>query len=109
MVRSSPIRQTLHPQILRLLAYSNTPVNLFWEAGATPPLELKQWSSTLKMAIMARDSIDVNKLLRLKPQPIDLYYRTLPTNEEGFEGDTDAEARHREQRNERRRVHFETE
>ena len=61
------------------------------------------------MAIMARDSIEVDKLLKLKPQPTDLFYPTLPTYEEEFEGETDDEARNREQRNERRRVDFENE
>ena len=53
MVWSNPIHNTLNPQIARLLAYSDslhimlqsakTPlgVNLFWESGATPPIEWK--------------------------------------------------------------------
>ena len=61
------------------------------------------------MAIMARDKIEVDKLLKLKPQPTDLIYPTLPTNEEKLECETDEKARHREQRNARRRVHFENE
>ena len=58
---------------------------------------------------MARDSIEVDKLLGLKPRPTDLFYPTLPTYEEEIEGETDDEARNREQRNERRRVDFENE
>ena len=58
---------------------------------------------------MTRDSIEVDKLLKLKPQPTDLFYPTLPTYEEEFEGETEDEARNREQRNERRRVDFENE
>ena len=90
---------------------AKTPLGLnpFFESGATTPIEWKQWFSTLKMAIMARDSIEVDKLLRLKPQPTDLFYHTLPTNDEEFEGETDDEARNREQRNKRRRVDFENE
>ena len=84
-------------------------VNPFWESGATPPIEWKQWFSTLKMARVARDSIEVDELLRLKPQPTDLFYPTQPTFEEEFEGETDDEARITEQRNERRRVDFENE
>ena len=83
--------------------------HLFWESGSTPPRELKQWFSTLEMAIMARDSIEIDKLLKLKPQPTDLFYPTLSTYEEEFEGKTDDEAGNREQRNERRRVDFENE
>ena len=121
LVWSNPVWSTLNPQITRQIAYSNclldmaqsakTPlgVNPFWESGATPPIEWRQWFATLKMAIMARDSIEVDKLLKLKPQPTDLFYPTLPTYEEEFEGETDDEARNREQRNERRRVDFENE
>ena len=58
---------------------------------------------------MARDSIEVHKLLELKPQPTDLFYPKLPTYEEEFEGETDDDARNREQRNQRRRVDFENE
>ena len=58
---------------------------------------------------MARDSIEADKLLRLKPQPSDLFYPTLPTYEEEFKEETEDEARNREQRNKRRRVHFENE
>ena len=61
------------------------------------------------MAIMARDSVEVDKLPKLKPQPTDLFYPRVPTYEEEFEGETDDEARNREQRNERRRVDFENE
>ena len=90
LVWSNPIRNSLHPQILRQLVFSDnllimaqsakTPlgVNPFWESGATPPIEWKQWFATLKMAIVARDSIDVDKIHRLKPQPTDLFYSTLP-------------------------------
>ena len=63
----------------------------------------------LNIAIFTRDSIEVDKLLRPKPQPTDLFYPSLPTYEEEFEGETDGEARNREQRNERRRVDFENE
>ena len=98
LVWPNPIRNKLHPQILRPLAFSDTllimaqsaktplGVNPFWESEAKPTIEWKQWFSTLKMAIMVRDSIEVDKLLRLKPQPTDLFYPTLHTYEEEFEG-----------------------
>ena len=113
LIRSNPIRNSLHPQILRQLAFSDnllimaqsakTPLGLnpFWESGATPPIEWKQCFATLKMAIVLRDSIDVDKLLRLQPQPTDLFYPTLATYEEEFQGETEDEARQREQRNEK--------
>ena len=58
---------------------------------------------------MARDSVEVDTLLRLKPQPTDLFYPSLPTCEEEFEGETDDEAQNRKQRNEKRRKDFENE
>ena len=85
LVWSHPIHNTLNPQIIRQLAFSNnllhmaqsakTPLgmNPSWEAGATQPVEGKQWFATLKMAVMARDNIEVDKLLKLKPQPADIF------------------------------------
>ena len=52
------------------------------EAGATPPVEWKQWFATLKMAIISRKNIEVDKLMKLKPQPADFFYPTIPTYEE---------------------------
>ena len=83
--------------------------NHFWEVDATPPTELKQWFSTLKKATMARDNGEVDQLHKLKPQAADLFYPTLPTYEDEFEGETEDEARNREQRKERSRVDFENE
>ena len=57
---------------------------------------------------MAPDKIEVDKLLKLKPGPTDLFYPTLPTYED-FEGETDDEARNKEQCNEKRIVDFENE
>ena len=48
-----------------------------------------------------RNCIEVDKLLRLKSQPTDLFYPALPTYKEELEGETEDEARNREQRNER--------
>ena len=118
LVWTNPITQTLNPQILRQLACSKNllhmaqsagsplGVNLFWESGATTPIKWKQWFSTLKMAIMAHDNVEVDKLLKLKPAPTDLFYATFATYEEEIGGETDEKARNRGQRNERRRVDF---
>ena len=84
-----------------------TPV--FWESGANPPSEWSTWFGTLKMAIMARDNLVVDKLLRLKPTRAELFYPTLPTYEDPFEGETEDEERQREQRNEKRKVDWEYE
>ena len=94
LVWTNPIHSPLYPQITRQVVFSETlfhmaqsektplGVNPFKESGATILIEWKQWFSTLKMAIMARDNIEVDKLLKLKPQPTDLFYPTLPTYEE---------------------------
>ena len=55
------------------------------------------------MAIIARDNIEVDKLLKLKSQA------ALPTYEDEIEGETVDEARNREKRNESRIVDFENE
>ena len=81
-----------------------TPV--FWESGANPPSEWSTWCGTLKMAIMARDNLVVDKLIRLKPTRAELFYPTLPTYEDQFEGETEDEERQREQQNEKRKVYF---
>ena len=121
LVWTNPIRAHINPQNTRQISYfetllhmaqsTKTPlgVNPFWDSGATPPVEWKQCFATLKMAIMARKKVEVEKLLKLKPQPADLFYPTLPSYEEDLEGGTDEEGRQREQRNERRRVDFENE
>ena len=58
---------------------------------------------------MAGDNLVVDKLLRLKPTRAELFYPTLPTCEDPFEGETEDEERHREQRNEKRKVDWENE
>ena len=61
------------------------------------------------MAIMARDNLQVDKLLKLKPTRAELFHPTLPTYEEPLEGETDDDERQREQRNEHRKLNWEIE
>ena len=61
------------------------------------------------MAIMARDNLQVDKLLMLKPTITELQYPPLPTYEETFEGEQVDEERQRDQRNEKRKVDWENE
>ena len=84
-------------------------VPVFWETGANPTTEWTTWFGTMKMAIMARDNLQVDKLLKLKPTREELFYPTLPTYEDALEGETEDEERQREQRNERRKVDWENE
>ena len=55
------------------------------------------------MAIMARDNLVVDKLLKLKPTRAEIFYPNLPTYEDAFEGETEDEERQRE-RNVKRKV-----
>ena len=80
-------------------------VRVYWESGANPASEWSTWFGTLKMAIMALANLVVDKLLRR----VELFYPTLPTSEDPFEGETRDEERQREQRNEKRKVDWENE
>ena len=61
------------------------------------------------MAIMARDNLQNDKLLKLKPTRTKLHYPPLPTYEEPFDGEKVDEERQRDQRNEKRKVDWENE
>ena len=61
------------------------------------------------MAIMARDNMVVDKLLKLKPTRAKLFYPTLPTYEDPFEDETVDEERQKVQRKERRKIAWENE
>ena len=50
-------------------------VPVFWETGENPTTELTTWFGTLKMAIMARDNRQVDKLLKLKPTRVELRWK----------------------------------
>ena len=60
-------------------------VPLFWESGANPTNEWQTWFSTFKMAVMAKENMHVDLLLKLKPTANDLFYPILPTLEERVE------------------------
>ena len=84
-------------------------VPLYWESGANPPQECPSWLSTFKLAVMAKENLHVDQLLRLKPTAADLFYPTVPTYEDVIEGANEEETRKRQFRNERRRVDWENE
>ena len=58
---------------------------------------------------MARENLQVDKVLRLKSTRAELFFPTLSTYEEPFEGETNDEERQREQRKERRKVNWDNE
>ena len=54
--------------------------------------------STLKIAILAKEQINVHTLLRYKPEPKDLFYPAELTYEPAGQGETQAQHRVRDQR-----------
>ena len=84
-------------------------VPLYWESGANPTNEWQTWFSTFKMAVMAKENMHVDLLLRIKPTANDLFYPIKPTLEERVENTSEEEIRTREIRNERRKVDWENE
>ena len=71
--------------------------NPFWErASAEPPLEWFKWAAIVKMAVFAKDGIELRNLLRDKPEV------TLPTEpilEDEIQVETEAQRKNREVRN----------
>ena len=84
-------------------------IPFFWDSGMDPPVEWLTLATTLKLAIMAKNSIDVDSLLRQKPQLKDLFYTAEPTYEPPTENKTQAQHRERDLRNNKRKVDWENE
>ena len=77
-------------------------INPFWErASAEPPLEWTKWAAILKMAVFEKDGIEIQNLLRTRPQLVE-------TSETVYEveitGETEAQKKYREVRNREKRV-----
>ena len=68
----------------------------------------EKWFSKAKVAIIAKGSIQVDKLLRLRPTSAELDYTQEPINEPTTSDETKAEKRQREQRNTKRKVDWQT-
>ena len=49
------------------LAKSPIGVTLFWDKGPQPNVTWEKWFSTAKLAIIAKESIQVDKLIRPRP------------------------------------------
>ena len=84
-------------------------VPFFWESGANPLNEWQTWFSTFKTAVIAKENMQVQQLLRNKPTLNDLFYPTIPSYEKRKENSNEEEDRKREIRNERRNVDLEIE
>ena len=88
---------------------STISVHLYWESGANPANEWQTWSSTFKLAVMAKENMHVDQLFRLKPTANDHFFPIMPTFEDRVGNASEDEHRKREIRNERRNVDLENE
>ena len=91
------------------IARSPVGIPFFWESGLEPPVEWLIWAATLKLAIMAKNSKNVDSLLKHKPDRKDLTYPTEPTYEPPTENETQAQHRERDLRNSKRKVDWDNE
>ena len=57
-----------------VMARSPLGVNFFWEKGHQPDLDWDKWISTVKLTIMVKENIQIEKLLQPKPGIEDLDY-----------------------------------
>ena len=95
---------TLRYDIAQSAGYSKKPLNInpFWErASAEPPLEWTKWAAIMEMAVFAQDGIKIRNLLRPKPSLTD---PVEPVYEIEIQGETDAQRKNREVRNQEKRV-----
>ena len=70
------------------IARSPVGIPFFWESGMEPPVEWPTWAATLKLALMAKNSLNVDSLLKHKPDIKDLTYPAEPTYEPPTENAT---------------------
>ena len=87
--------------------YTKNPLNInpFWErASDEPPLEWTKWAAILEMAVFAKDWIEIRNLLRARPT---LFEPAEPKYELEIQGETDAQRKNREVRNQEKRVGWE--
>ena len=86
------------------MARSPLGVNFFWDKGHQPEIEWEKWLATVKLAIMVKENIQVDKLLQPRPENEEHEYPTEPHYEPALSDETTAERRQREQRNVKRRT-----
>ena len=87
--------------------FSKNPLNInpFREkALAEPPLEWTKWAAILEMAVFANDGIEIRNLLRAKPP---LLEPSEPIYEVNIPGETKAQKKNRDVRNQEKRVGWE--
>ena len=87
-----------------VLSRSPIGVALFWEKGAQPTITWEKWITATKLAISAKENIQVERLLRPKPTVEELDYPQEPIYEPALPDETTAKKRQRKQRNIKRKV-----
>ena len=93
-----------HNMAQSTMAHSQLGVHFFWDKGHQTELDWDKWLSTVKLATMVKDNIQVEKLLRPKPESEDLGYPTQPNYGPALSDEATAERRQHEQRNQKRRT-----
>ena len=87
--------------------FSKNPLNInpFWDkASVEPPLEWSKCAAIMEMAIFAKDGIEVRNLLRARPALVE---PPEPVYQIEITGETDAQRKIREVRNQEKRVGWE--
>ena len=87
--------------------FSKNPLNInpFCErASAEPPLEWTKWAAILEMAVFAKDGIEIRNILRTRPQLVE---PSEPVYEVEITGETEAQRKNREVRNQEKRKGWE--
>ena len=79
-----------------VLSRSPIGVALFCEKGAQPTTTWEKWITTTKLAISAKENIQLAKLLRPKPTIEELDYPQEPIFEPALPDETTAEKRQRD-------------
>ena len=91
------------------MARSPLGVHFFWDKGHQPEPDWDKWLSTVKLTIMVKHNIQVEKLLQPKLASEDLDYPAQPHCEPPQPDETTTEGRQREQRNQKRRTDWQNE
>ena len=84
-------------------------VPLFWKTGTNPGQEWSKWFSIFKLAVMAKENLKVDKLLRTKPTPADLFYSAMPSLGGTRPNESEEEGRKRDIKNQSRKIDWENE
>ena len=80
-------------------------INSFWEkASAEPLLDWNKWVALIELAVFAKDGVEIQNIFREKP-PLTLPIE--PILETEIHGETDAQLRNCEVRNQEKRVDWE--